>query len=94
MYNNLMEVTISQFRKELFTFAEAALRGEKVTITWKGQRLELTPEVKGDFFSRITPMKILNDPEPGDEDFNLTNARLFAEMEKEWEEDWKEIGEK
>jgi len=89
-----MEVTISQFRKELFTLAEAALRGEAVTITYKGQKLRLQPEKKkeGSILDRITPMKILNDPEPGDEDLSLTSARLLAEMEKEWEEDWKEIG--
>lgn len=92
-----MEVTISQFRKELFALAEAALRGEAVTITYKGRKLRLRPEEtkakkKGSILDRITPMKMTADPEPGDEDFRLTSARLLAEMEKEWEEDWKDIG--
>ncbi|MDZ4798099.1 MAG: hypothetical protein SGI92_08050 [Bryobacteraceae bacterium] len=87
-----MEVTISQFRKELFTLAEAALRGEAVTITYKGQKLRLKAEREGSIFDRVTPMKMTADPEPGDEDLSLTSARLLAEMEKEWEEDWKDIG--
>ena len=83
-----MEVTITQFRKEIFSLVNAAMGGEEVWVKHKGGRVKLTPEnVTKSRLSRITPMEItfpdapdLNDP--------IFKAQMLAEMEVEWEKDW------
>lgn len=78
-----MEVTITQFRKQLFALADQAMQGTEVWVRHKGRRFRLTPD--DDFPSkldRVTPMKIINEDVP--------ERRLYEVMSKEWEKDWDE----
>jgi antitoxin (DNA-binding transcriptional repressor) of toxin-antitoxin stability system len=83
-----MEVTISQFRKQIFSLVNQALEGGEVWFTHKGRRLKVVPEGKPvSKLSRITPMQILI-PEDFDIDSPTFKAEFMAEMEREWESDW------
>ncbi len=77
-----MEVSITQFRREIFSFANQALEGGEVWFTHKGRRLKIVPEGKPvSRLSRITPMQIVNTGGPSDAD-------ILAEMTRAWEADW------
>lgn len=80
-YRFAMEVTITQFRKQLFTLVDQAMQGTEVWVKHKGRRFKLIPEEKpASKFDRITPMDIINEDVP--------ESRLYEEMSKAWEEDW------
>jgi antitoxin (DNA-binding transcriptional repressor) of toxin-antitoxin stability system len=86
-----MEVTITQFRREIFSLVNQALDGGEVWFTHKGRRIRIVPEGKPvSRLSRITPMEVLVDP-----NFNMDDpafkAEWLAEMEKEWESDWSSL---
>ncbi len=83
-----MEVTITQFRKELFSLVSQAMDGAEVWIKHKGGRVKLMPEKPvTDRFSRATPMRILNPPNVDIND-PAFKAQWLAEMEAEWTKDW------
>lgn len=87
-YTFAMEVTITQFRKEIFSLVNAAMGGEEVWVKHKGGRVKLTPEnAPKSRLSRITPMEIIN-PDLPDFDDPAFKAQMLAEMEAEWEKDW------
>jgi antitoxin (DNA-binding transcriptional repressor) of toxin-antitoxin stability system len=77
-----MEVTISQFRRDLFAIVAKAAAGEPVSVRHKGGRFRIVPESPVDRLSRITPMQIVN-PAVGEE----KEQRLKKEMQREWEDD-------
>jgi prevent-host-death family protein len=82
-----MEVTITQFRKELFKLVDGAMAGGVVWVTHRGRRFRIMPD--GDptsRFARITPLKIVNSNAP-----NSAEDALQAEMRAEWEKDWSEL---
>jgi prevent-host-death family protein len=83
-----MKCTATQLRKELFTALDKAAAGEPLEVTHKGTTFRIVPEPAGSKLSLlkkrdiflVDPMSIVeSDPE------------LLAEIEAEWEEDWKEI---
>jgi hypothetical protein len=79
-----MEVPITQFRRNIFDFANQALEGAEIWVTHKGRRLKLVPEGQPvSRLSRITPMDVINYAEGG-----LENTGLLEEMTREWEADW------
>jgi hypothetical protein len=82
-----MAVPISQFRKDIFSLAEAALKGAVVEFTHKGVTFKVVPEKQADKIGNITPLQVIN-PE-----YNLESAvsELRTEMEKEWEKDWGQL---
>ena len=79
-----MNVTITQFRKEIFELVNQALHGDEVWVTYKGNRFRITPEIKpGGRLSQITPLEVINP------DLSITdNSSLQEEMERAWEDDW------
>jgi antitoxin (DNA-binding transcriptional repressor) of toxin-antitoxin stability system len=86
-----MDVTITEFRRQLFSLANQALDGEEVWFTHKGRRIKIVPEDQPvSRLSRITPIEIINPEMP-----NLLDAKLkaerMAEMEKAWEKDWESL---
>jgi antitoxin (DNA-binding transcriptional repressor) of toxin-antitoxin stability system len=87
-----MEVPITQFRKQIYTLASRALEGEPITIAYKGKRLRVVPEVQeidpATRFDKLTKLEIVN-PEFPD---IMEDAGMKAEMQAEWEKDWKEQG--
>jgi prevent-host-death family protein len=87
-----MEVPITQFRKNIFELVNQAAEGKDVRFTHKGRRFRVVPEdAPVDKLSRITPMQVFVDEnfDPNDPAFR---AEWMAAMEKEWEEDWAQIG--
>ncbi len=82
-----MVVPISQFRKEIFSLAEAALKGTVVEFTHKGVTFKVVPEKASDKVSNITPLQVINP------NYSLESAatELRKEMEKEWEKDWSQL---
>ena len=83
-----MARTITQFRRELFALADAALEGKQIEFVHRGKKLRVVPEVVPDLLERITPL-------PGaiedDTDFAEASRSLLREMEQEWEKDWKAV---
>lgn len=83
-----MEVSITQFRREMFDLVNQALDGAEVWVRHKGKRFRIAAESEpASRLARITPMEILNPDAPDLNDPKL-KAELMAEMEREWEDDW------
>ena len=82
-----MVVPITQFRKDIFTLAEAALNGTVVEFTHKGVTFKVVPDKPTDKVSNIKPLQVINP------DYSLESAaiELQTEMEKEWEKDWSQL---
>ena len=86
-YYMYMAVPISQFRKDIFSLAEAALKGTVVEFTHKGVTFKVIPNKPSDKVSNITQLQVINPH------YSLESAAndLQAEMEKEWEKDWSQL---
>ena len=86
-YNMYMVVPITQFRKDIFSLTEAALKGTVVEFTHKGVTFKVIPDKPTDKVSNITPLQVINP------DHSLESAaiELQTEMEKEWEKDWSQL---
>lgn len=81
-----MDVTITEFRRDLFKLVEQAMGGVPVHVTHKGKGFTLKPDTPtADRLSRITPMNIIIG------DLETASAELMHEMEAEWEKDWAEL---
>ena len=79
-----MEVTITQFRGELFDLVNQAMDGAEVWVTHKGRRFKIEPEKpKGSKPARLTKRDLINYDVP--EDAHKT------EMWKAIQEDWDQI---
>ena len=79
-----MEVSITRFRKDLFSLINLALEGVEIYVIHKGCRLRLMPEtVPTDRLSRLTPLQVINPKAP-----DLEDESWKQEMIKDWEEDW------
>lgn len=82
-YARLMEVPISQFRRNLFSIVEKALDGKEVWVKHKGRRVRLLPENQSTSkLSRITPMEIIA---PG---VNFEDSSWKSVLMSEWERKW------
>jgi hypothetical protein len=79
-----MEVSITRFRRELFSLVEAAIRGEQVSFVHKGVHFKLTPEKTTDRLAHLTPLQIIN-PEHSDLEAKEMKAEMAAEMEADWQ---------
>jgi antitoxin (DNA-binding transcriptional repressor) of toxin-antitoxin stability system len=83
-----MKCTATQLRKELFTALDKAAAGEPLEVTYKGTTFRVVPEHTGSKLSRAKRQHaLLVDPDS----IADSDPELLAEMEAEWEEDWKEI---
>lgn len=79
-----MEVTITQFRKDLFTLVDQAMAGAEVWVKHKGRRFKLSPDKKPvSKLSRLTKADFINPDVPND-------GSLLREMTRAWEKDWDE----
>lgn len=83
-----MELTATSFRKQLFQTLDQALQGEAVSITYRGQRLHLTPAATSSKLSRAVQRPIiLVDPNALVE----SDHELMQELEARWSEDDKAL---
>src|ERR1017187_8475370 len=86
-YNMYMVVPITQFRKDIFSLTEAALKGTVVEFTYKGVTFKVVPDKPSDKVSNITPLAVINP------NYSLESGaiELQPEMAKEWEKDWSQL---
>ena len=78
-----MEVSITQFRRELFALVNRALEGEEVWVAHCGHRFRIAPDrPSGSRLSRLTPLEVI-DPQSRPDD-----SSLQEEMERAWTRDW------
>jgi antitoxin (DNA-binding transcriptional repressor) of toxin-antitoxin stability system len=83
-----MEVSITQFRRDLFDLANRALNGETITVSHKGRRFRIVPEIQPSTrFDRVTPLQVINPEYP-----DLDDKAIKEEMQAAWERDWAEQG--
>jgi antitoxin (DNA-binding transcriptional repressor) of toxin-antitoxin stability system len=82
-----MEVSITQFRQDIFDLVSQALDGSEVWVTYKGRRFRIAPENRPTSrLARITPLEIVNS-----EGLGLDDPSLREEMTHAWEQDWSEL---
>lgn len=86
MYTALMQVTITEFRRNLFTLVEQAMNGTEVHVTHKGKSFTLKPdEPPPGRIARLTPTRIINGSLDG------ANDELMNTMQAEWDQDWAKL---
>jgi len=86
-----MEVSITEFRRQICTLANQALDGEDVWFTHKGRRIKVVPEGQSaSRLSRIAPVEIINPESPDLLDAGR-KAEMMVEIEKAWEKDWESL---
>jgi prevent-host-death family protein len=84
MYNRLMNLNATDFRKNLFQVLDRALQGEAVEITYKGAKLRLMPPPDRSKLARaVRRHALLVDPQSIVE----SDASLMADLEKGWKRD-------
>jgi len=88
-YHMYMAVPITKFRKDIFSFAEAALRGAVVEFTHKGVTFKVVHKQSTDKLSNVTPLEVINPAYGGDLESGA--VELQKEMTKEWEKDWSQL---
>ena len=87
MYALVMDVSITQFRRELFELVNQAMEGAEVCVVHRGRRFKLLPlDPPAERLSRITRMPIAEAAPQFNE--NQPDQTLLTEMEKSWEKDW------
>lgn len=77
-----MELSITEFRRNLFSVVQKAIDGADVWITHKGRRFRIVPESAPSKLSRITPMDIVA---PG---VDLADDSWKQKQMGEWEQKW------
>jgi antitoxin (DNA-binding transcriptional repressor) of toxin-antitoxin stability system len=78
-----MEVPITEFRRNLFDFANQALEGAEIWVTHKGRRFKIVPDGQPvSRLARITPLDVLA---PG---ASLDDDSWKLEMMRGWEQKW------
>lgn len=78
-----MEISITQFRREMFDLVEQALNGAEVWVVHNGRRFKIVPEKSPrSRLSRISPLEVLTPESPGVE------KSLRDEMVRAWQKDW------
>jgi hypothetical protein len=80
-----MPVKITEFRRNLFRFADQALNGEPIEFIHKGVVFKVVPETPASKLSRLTRETVVASGA------SLDTTELMKEMEAEWEKDWSEI---
>jgi prevent-host-death family protein len=80
-----MQVTSTEFRKNLFQLVERALRGEFVEVAHKGRLVRLVPAERSGKLSRLVPRDtIVGTPD----DLERAQLQLDAEMRALGEDKW------
>ena len=82
-----MEVSITQFRKDMFELVNNAMAGGEVWVTHRGHRFRIAPDRKPvSRLARITPLEVINPVAP-----RSAEDALLNEMRAAWEQDWSEL---
>ena len=79
-----MEVSITQFRQDIFDLVTKALDGKEIWVSYKGRRVRIAPENQpASRLDRVTPLEVVNSESP-----QLNDPSLQEEMTRAWEKDW------
>jgi hypothetical protein len=82
-----MEVSITQFRREMFNLVNQAMSGTDLWVIHKGRRFRIVPEeAAASRLSRIAPLEIVNPASSETEE-----QALQEEMKQAWESDWADL---
>jgi antitoxin (DNA-binding transcriptional repressor) of toxin-antitoxin stability system len=82
-----MEVSITQFRQDIFDLVTQAMEGSEVWVTYKGRRFRIAPENRpASRLARVTPLDVINSEGPG-----LDDPALREAMTRTWEQDWSDL---
>jgi len=82
-----MDISITQFRRELFDLVNRAMDGADVCVVHRGRRLKLQPlDAPADRLSRITRLPIA-EPVSASPDA-ASETPLLTKMRQSWEKDW------
>jgi antitoxin (DNA-binding transcriptional repressor) of toxin-antitoxin stability system len=82
-----MEMTATALRKNLYASLDKVLEGEALTVVYKGVPLTITASRPTGWLSKLKKRSILI----GNRDAEEIDRELLATMEKEWQEDWKNL---
>lgn len=85
MYNRVVTVTATDFRKNLFQLVERALHGELIEIVHKNRTIRLTPTEPESKLSRLVQRDTLNCTP---EEFDQAVRAQDDEMLRQWEQKW------
>lgn len=86
-----MEVSITEFRRNIFELINQAMDGKEVWVMHKGRRFKVVPEVKpGSRLSRITPLAVINSANQA-ASTKQSDRSLQEEMMRAWERDWSNL---
>ncbi len=80
-----MQVTSTEFRKNLFQLVERALKGEFVEVVHKGRTVRLVPGDKPSKMARLIPRDTICGTLV---DLDEAQTQLDAELRNAWEEKW------
>ena len=79
-----MQITATNFRKDMFQVFERAKQGEQVLVSHKGEQFRLVPEKPVDRLSRIQPIEVfVAGSSEADEE------RMKEEVTAAWEAKWR-----
>jgi len=91
VYNAAMEVSITEFRRNIFELVNQAMGGKEVWVMHKGRRFKLVPEMKpGSRLSRVTPLAVITPPSQA-ASTKRSNQSLQEEMLRAWKRDWSDL---
>ena len=80
-----MQITATNFRKDMFQVFDRAKQGEEVLVSHKGEQFRLVPEKPFDKLSRIRPIQVFH-PDSTEADEEKMKQDMLAEMEADWNE--------
>ncbi len=80
-----MTVNTTEFRKNLFTLVDRALRGELIEITHKGQTIRLVPASQPSKMSRLVKRNTIKGSL---DDLAKAQQELDDDMRQSWENKW------
>ncbi len=77
-----MELSITEFRRNIFSVVQKAMEGGEVWVSHKGRRFRIVPENAPSKLSRVTPIEIVSSG------VDLEDDSWKKEMMREWEKNW------
>jgi antitoxin (DNA-binding transcriptional repressor) of toxin-antitoxin stability system len=90
MYTETVQVTVTEFRKNLFKLVEQVIAGESVEFVHRGTTIRLVVPKAQSRLDRLTPRTITN-PQMTEKQHRAAERKLKAEMLAEMERDWVDL---
>lgn len=88
LYNLVMSVTISEFRKSLFQLVDLAMQGEKVEFVYRGETFAVVPRKKRSRLERLVGAPEMAGWDMTDAAWRAMREERGAAQERKIEEEW------